>query len=93
MLGKSPNEMTRIDVEKNAAEKRKHNDEVMQKSYENLHNKTVSILNRKNVFDKGSKMKLSRDTYDVVSSEGYNIKLDNKRTYPPKDIVVLKDKS
>ena len=93
MLGKSPNEMTRADVDKNAAEKRQHNDEVMQKSYDNLHNKTVGILNKKNIFDKGSKMKLSKDSHDVVSSEGYNIKLDNERSYPPKDIVVLKDKS
>lgn len=73
--------------------KRQHNDEVMQKSYDNLQNKTVGILNKKNIFDKGSKMKLSRDSHDVVSSEGYNIKLDNDRTYPPKDIVVLKDRS
>ena len=93
MLGKSPNEMTRADVEKNAAEKRRHNDEVMQKSYDNIQNKTVGILNKKNIFDKGSKMKLSRDSHDVVSSEGYNIKLDNDRSYPPKDIAVLKDKS
>ena len=93
MLGKSPNEMTRSDVEKNAAEKRRHNDEVMEKSYDNLQNKTVGILNKKNIFDKGSKMKLSRDSHDVVSSEGYNIKLDNDRTYPPKDIVILKDRS
>ena len=93
MLGKSPNEMTRADVEANATEKRQHNDEVMQKSYDNLQNKTVGILNKKNIFDKGSKMKLSRDSHDVISSEGYNIKLDNDRTYPPKDIVVLKDRS
>ena len=32
MLGKSPNEMTRANVEKNAAEKREHNNEVMRKS-------------------------------------------------------------
>ena len=52
MLGKSPNKMARADVEKNAAEKRKHNDEVMPKSYDNLHNKTVGILDKKNLFDK-----------------------------------------
>ena len=93
MLDKSPNDMTRADVEKNAVEKRKHNDEVMKKSYENLHDKTVGILNKKNIFDKGSKMKLSREGHDVTESEGYNIKLDKERSYPPKDIVVLKDKS
>ena len=93
MLSKSPNEMTRADVEKNATEKRQHNDEVMNKFYNNSQDKTVGILNRKNVFDKGSKMKLSRDSHDVISSEGYNIKLDNERSYPPKDIVILKDKS
>ena len=40
MLGKSPNEMTKADVEQNATEKRQHNDEVMQKSYDNFQNKT-----------------------------------------------------
>ena len=93
MLGKSPNEMIRADVEKNTAEKREHNNEVMHKVSEDLQNKTVGILNRKNVSDKGSKMKLGRDSHNVTGSEGYNIKLDNERTYPPKDIVVLKDKS
>ena len=93
MLGKSPNEMTRADVDKNTAEKRQHNDEVMNKSYDNLHDKSVGILNKKNIFDKGSKTKSSRDNHDIVSSEGYNIKLDNDRSYPPKDIVVLKNKS
>ena len=72
---------------------RKHNDEAMQKSYENLQNKTVGILDKKSIFEKGNKMKLSRDSHDVISSEGYNIKLDNERSYPPKDIVILKDKS
>ena len=93
MLGKSPNEMTRADVEKNAAEKREHNNEVMQKVSEDVQNKTVSILNRKNIFDKGSKMKLSRDTHEVIGSEGYNFKLDNGRKHPAKDIVIMKDKS
>ena len=68
--------MTRVDIEKNAAEKRKYNDEVISKFYGNVHDKTVEILNRKNVFDKGSKMKLSRDSrdsHDFTSSEGYNI--------------------
>ena len=93
MLGKSPNEMTRADVEKNAAEKREHNNEVMQKVSEDVQNNTVGILNRKNIFDKGSKMKLSRDTHEVIGSEGYNFKLDNGRMHPAKDIVIMKDKS
>ena len=92
ILGKSPNEMTRVDVEKNAAEKREHNNEVMQKISEDVQNKTVGILNRKNVFDKGSKMKLSRDSHEVIGTEGYNFKLDNGRTYPDKDVVIMKDK-
>ena len=83
MLGKSPNEINRADVEKNAVEKCRHNDEVMQKSYENLHYKTVGTLNRRNIFDKGSKMKLGKDSHDVTGSERYNIKLDNERSYPP----------
>ena len=92
MLGKSPNEMTRADVEKNAAEKREHNNEVMQKVSEDVQNKTVGIINRKNTFDKGSKMKLSRDTREVIGSEGYTFKLDNGRMYPAKDIFIMKDK-
>ena len=41
MLGKSPSEMTRADVGKNEAEKCKYNDEVMNKFYENIQDKTV----------------------------------------------------
>ena len=74
-------------------EKREHNNEVMQKVFEDVQNKTVGILNRKNIFDKGSKMKLSRDTHEVIGSEGYNFKLDNSRMHPAKDIVIMKDKS
>ena len=35
-------------------------------------------------------MKLSKDTHDVVGLEGYNLKLDNDRMHPPKDIQILK---
>ena len=62
MLGKSPNEMTRadVDVEKNAVEKPIHKNEVMQKVSEDIQNKTVvGILNRKNIFDKGILQKIS----------------------------------
>ena len=39
MLGKSPNEMmTRAEVEKNTAEKREHNNEIMQKVSEDVQN-------------------------------------------------------
>ena len=90
MLGKSPNEMTRDDVEKLATEKRKHNNEILNKFYDEVQDKKVGILSKKNIFDKGSKMKLSKDSHDVVGIEGYNFKLDNGRMHPPKDIQILK---
>lgn len=37
------------------------------------------------------KIKLSRGQHQVQGVEGYNIKLDNDRSLPPKDIVVLKN--
>ena len=90
VLGKAPNEMTKEDVQKNSEIKRQHNLEVLQNFYDEIEGKTVGILNKKNIFDKGSKMKLSRDSHKVIGLEGYNIKLDNNRSYPAKDIVVLK---
>ena len=89
VLKKTPNEMTLEDVQNHAKEKRKHNEEVLNKFYEEVEGKTVGILNRKNIFDKGSKMKLAKGG-KVIGLEGYNIKLDNDRSYPAKDIVVLK---
>ena len=91
MLGKTPNDMTCEDVEKNAEEKRKHNNEIFNKFYDNIQNKNVGILSKKNIFDKGSKMKLSKDSYEVVGYEGFNMKLDNGRMHPARDIVILKD--
>ena len=81
--------MTLEDIQNNAKEKRKHNEEVLNKFYEEVEGKTVGILNRKNIFDKGSKMKLAKGG-KVIGLEGYNIKLDNDKSYPAKDIVVLK---
>ena len=89
-LGKAPNDMTKEDVQKNSEAKRQHNLEVLHKFYDEVEGKTVGILNKKNVFDKGSKMKLSRDSHKAIGIEGYNIKLDSGRSYPAKDIVVLK---
>ena len=48
MLKKSPNEMTKEDVQKNA-QKRLHNAEVMQDFIEKAEGKTIGILNRKNI--------------------------------------------
>jgi hypothetical protein len=90
-LGKSPNEMTREDVNQNAEKKREHNNEVMNNMYDKLQDKTVGILQKKNLFDKGDKIKLAKGSHKVESVEGYNFKLDNGRSLPPKDIVVLKD--
>ena len=90
MLKKSPNEMTKEDVQKNAQEKRLHNAEVMQDFIEKAEGKTVGILNKKNLFDKGSKIKLSRGSHEILETEGYNIKLDNGKSLPPKDLVILK---
>ena len=90
MLKKSPNEMTKEDVQKNAQEKRHHNAEVMQDFIQKAEGKTVGILNRKNIFDKGSKIKLSKDSHEIVETEGYNIKLDNGKSLPPKDLAILK---
>ena len=92
MLGKTPNEMTLEDVQKNANEKRNYNSEVFNKFYDDIQGKKLGILSKKNIFDKGSKMKLSKDTYEAVDYEGYNIKLDNGRMHPAKDLVILKDK-
>ena len=82
--------MTKDDVQKNAQEKRQHNAEVMQDFVERAKGRTVGILNKKNLFDKGSKIKLSKDSHDIVETEGYNIKLDNGKSLPPKDLVILK---
>ena len=90
MLKKSPNEMTKEDVQKNAQEKRQHNAEVMQDFLDKAEGKPLGILNRKNIFDKGSKIKLSRGSHEVVETEGYNIKLDNGKSLPPKDLVIMK---
>ena len=68
MLKKSPNEMTKEDVQRYAQEKRLHNAEVMQEFLEKAEGKTVGILNRKNIFDKGSKIKLAKDTHEVVET-------------------------
>ena len=73
MLKKSPNEMTKDDVQKNAQEKRQHNAEVMQDFVKKAKGKTVGILNKKNLFDKGSKIKLSKDLHEIVETDGYNI--------------------
>ena len=90
MLKKSPNEMTEEDVQKNAQEKREHNAEVMQDFIEKANGKTVGILNRKNIFDKGGKIKLSRGSHEILETDGYNIKLDNGKSLPPKDLVIMK---
>ena len=90
MLKKSPNEMTKEDVQINAQEKRQHNAEVMQEFLEKAEGKTVGILNKKNLFDKGSKIKLSKDSHEILETEGYNIKLDNGKSLPPKDLAILK---
>ena len=90
MLKKSPNEMTQEDVQKNVQEKRLHSAEVMQDFIEKSEGKTVGIPNRKNIFDKGSKIKLVKDSHEVVETEGYNIKLDNGKSFPPKDRAILK---
>ena len=78
------------DVQKNAQKKRLHNAEVMQDFIEKAEVKTIGILNRKNIFDKGSKIKPSKDSHEVVETEGYNIKLDNGKSLPPKDLAILK---
>ena len=90
MLKKSPNERTMEDVKKNAHEKRLHNAEVMQEFIEKAEGKTVGILNKKNIFDKGGKIKLSKASHDIIETEGYNIKLDNGKSLPPKDLAILK---
>ena len=90
MLKKSPNEMTKEDGQNNAQEKRQHNAEVMQDFIEKAEGKTIGILDRKNIFDKRSKIKLSRDSHEIVEIEGYNIKLDNGKSLSPKDLVILK---
>ena len=55
-------------------EKRIHNAEVMQDFIEKAEGKTVGILNKKNLFDKGSKIKLSRGSHEILETEGYNIR-------------------
>ena len=82
--------MTKEDVQKNAQEKRQHNAEVMQEFLEKAEGKTVGILNKKNLFDKGSKIKLSGGSHEILETEGYNIKLDNGKSLPPKDLAILK---
>ena len=82
--------MTQEDVQKNAQEKRLHYAEVMQDFIEKAEGKTIGILNRKNIFDKGSKIKLAKDSHEIVETEGYNIKLDNGKSLLPKDLVILK---
>ena len=62
----------------------------MQEFLEDVQDKSVGILNRKNIFDKGSKIKLCKDTHQVLDVEGYNIKLNNGKSLPPKDLVILK---
>ena len=62
----------------------------MQDFIEKAEGKTVGILNRKNIFDKGSKIKLAKDSHEIVETEGYNIKLDNGKSLPPKDLAILK---
>jgi hypothetical protein len=93
VLGKTPNEMTLADVQQNAEAKRKHNEEIMQKFYDKAKDQPVGILSKKNIFDKGSKMKLSRDKHEIEGIEGYNFVLDNGRKHPPKDLKVLNSTS
>ena len=62
----------------------------MQDFIEKAEGKTVGILNRKNIFDKGNKIKLSKDPHEILETEGYNIKLDNGKSLPPKDLAILK---
>ena len=62
----------------------------MQDFVEKAEGKTVDILNKKNLFDKGSKIKLSKDSHEIVETDRYNIKLDNGKSLPPKDLVILK---
>ncbi len=78
--------MTKEDVEKLALEKREHNNEVMAKVFEDVQGKNVGVLTKKNIFDKGDKFKLGKET-KVVDMEGYNFKLANGRT---KQIQILK---
>ena len=90
VLGKSPNEMTMEDVQKNAELKKIHNDEILKKFFDSAEGHDVGILSKKNIFDKGSKMKLSKDKHEVKAIEGYNFVLDNGRKHPPKDLQILK---
>ena len=61
----------------------------MQDFIEKSEGKTIGILNRKNTFDKGSKINLAKDS-EIVETEGHNIKLDNDKSLPPKDLAILK---
>ncbi len=81
--------MTKEDVEKLAIENGGHNNEVIAKFFEDVQGKKVGALSKKNVFDKGAKFKLGKET-EVVDMEGYNFKLANDRTEPPKQIQILK---
>lgn len=63
----------------------------MNKFYEGNLNKIIGVLTKKDKLDKGNKIKLSRGQHDVKGILGYNIVLDNERSYPPKDIVILKN--
>ena len=92
VLGKSPNEMTYEDVIKNAEKKRAHNSQIMKDFFEKAEDKVVGILKKKNIFDKGSKIKLESGEHKVIGMEGYNLKLENGKALPPKDIVILKNK-
>ena len=44
----------------------------MQDFFKKAEGKTVGILNKKNIFDKGSKIKLTKDSHEIVETEGYN---------------------
>ena len=62
----------------------------MQDFIEKAEGKSIGTLNRKNIFDKGSKIKLSPGSHEILETDGYNIKLDNGKSLPPKDLVIIK---
>lgn len=90
MLGKTPGGVTGGGVGGPAAEKRKHNNEIIHKFYNDVQDRGVGVLPKKNTPDKGSRVKLSRGTHDVVGPGGYNFKLGGDRVHPPKDTQILK---
>ena len=89
-IGKSPNEMTKEDVERLAQDKYYHNTGIMNKFKDKIKDETkVIVLEKKNILDKGAKYKPSKP-YKIVGEKGYNIELENGKSYSPKDLVVVR---